>query len=398
MAKAKSKTTKSKSKGNSLSLAVSMLEKAKQTVVATPLVPTTQYPHISTRSIGLDRIIGGPIHPAVGLSLCPGYPRSRITNIYGDPSTGKTTLALMACAEICSQGGTACYIDWEKEISDSWAFSLGCPDDSSQFLIIRPPSLEAGIKVLLAMCDAQVDLVVLDSVGAATPEKIMQQTLEQVGETERLGAVAAIWSKELPRIKTFIDRSNTAVIGISQLRATMNSFGKQSAPQGGNAWGYYSALKIYLKYLNALKGKVRDPITRKLEDGPVGARIRAHIDKCKVSDQMNRNIEMNLVYGMGIDNMPTILDVGVARGFIIKSGKTYTYKTSSGEEVSVAGRDRMIRKLHELSEAEKTFLIQITKEFLYEPLNEPRFLGGYYSSVPEEEEEVIEEFEEELTE
>jgi len=306
-------------------------------------------PHIPSGSIIIDQLIGGRKN-IFGFAPCPGYPRSRIINLYGEPSTGKTTLALEACAVVCAMGGRALYIDWEHEIAQTYARSLGCPlDDPDQMVIYAPDTLEQGISAACIAADRGVDLIVIDSVGAGMPDALHKQGANEIGKEIRMGLVASIWGKYLPKLKTIIASSGTAVIGISQLRATMNAgHGPKKQAQGGNAWRYYSALQIGLSKVKSEKTKVRNVVTRALEDQVSYARIRAKLDKCKVSDAQQQTLDFFIRWGSGIDNMASVLEVCSNYGLIKKAtGSRYTYVAPDGTELKAHGFDKMLDVLSE---------------------------------------------------
>jgi recombination protein RecA len=290
-------------------------------------------PHISTGSVALDYLIGGKENER-GVKPCPGLPRGRITNIYGNAGAGKTTIALQTASQVCKEGGTVLYIDWENEVEPKYAQALGVPvTDKDKFMLVQPDTLETGLKYMAVSAKEGVDLIVIDSVGAAVPQAMFEK---QDGETQMaVGANARVWSVYLPKLKGLIAKHNTCVIGISQLREAiggMTSFtGPKTTPQGGKAWQYYSSLQIKLSVVQKEKGKVWDAIQSKTIETVTGSVVRAHLDKCKVSDSVHHEVDFFLMSGKGVDNERTIIDLAINSGIISKKGAWFSWQTPSGE-------------------------------------------------------------------
>lgn len=308
-------------------------------------------PHISTGSVALDYLIGGKEN-VQGVRPCPGMPRGRITNIYGLAGAGKTTIALQTAASICAEpGGTCVYIDWENEVEPRYAQKLGVPvTDKTKFMLLQPETLEQGFKLMVKFASAGVDLIVVDSVGAGVPEKMFQK---EAGEQSAVGLLARQWSQFLPLFKRVIADSNTAVIGISQLREAiggMGGFGSGPTrkPQGGQAWTYYSSLKMMLRVVGKDRGKEWDGLQNKMIDVVKGNIVRATLDKCKVSDAYKHEADFYLMNGVGVDNERTVLDLAISVGVVKKGGAWYTWADpTSGTEYKGQGLEGFRGKLPE---------------------------------------------------
>ena len=289
-------------------------------------------PHISTGSVALDYLIGGKEN-AQGVRPCPGIPKGRITNLYGLAGAGKTTIALQTAAQVCGEGGTCVYIDWEHEVDHRYASILGVPvSDPKKFLLIQPDTLEAGLRYIFTMADAGVDLIVIDSVGAAVPKAFFENN---DGGGMAVGLTARMWSQYLPKIKSKIADTETAVIGISQLREAIGggpSFsGPKKIPQGGKAWSFYSTLQIMLRVVGKEKGKEWDGMQGKAVETVLGTQVRAKLDKCKVSDSAHKEVDFYLMSGEGVDNVRTVLELGIKTGVVSKKGAWYSWQGGDGE-------------------------------------------------------------------
>ena len=277
-------------------------------------------PHISSGSDVVDYLIGGAKN-SFGVSPCPGLPRGRVSQVWGHESAGKTTLALEAAAVCCAEGGSVLYIDWENDIVPDYAAALGVPiTDPNRFELLQPETLEDGIKYAAAYAAAGVDLIVFDSVGAALPRRLASRDALDVAEQGKIGELQSVWSQELPNLKRVIARTGTHVMGISQIRATMNSMGKQSKPQGGNAWKFYSSVRLELRRVQNEKARELNVLTYKTDERVVGGIIKVTAVKCKMSRSQGREEIFYIRWGEGIDNVRTIMEIAMAHGIIKKAG------------------------------------------------------------------------------
>jgi len=297
-------------------------------------------PHITSGSVVLDYLIGGAPNRQ-GVAPCPGWPKGMISNIYGHESSGKTTVALEAAAAVCAAGGLVCFIDWEHAISPDYAAALGCPiDDPDRFYLVQPNTLEAGLSVLFACARAGVDLIILDSVGAGVPKAIREQALEDKGSMGRVGLVAAKWSNVLPQLAADISDSGSHIMGISQLRKKINTGGfggEGNTHQGGEAWKFYSNIRVSFRRVKSLKTKTYDALTHKQIERHTSAVIQATIKKSKISNSQQREAEFHVTFGEGIDNARDLIAVGTAHGIVVKGGAWYTFEMANGDAVKSQG-------------------------------------------------------------
>ena len=300
---------------------------------------TESRPHITSGSVVLDYLIGGAPNKQ-GVAPCPGWPKGMISNIYGHESSGKTTVALECAAAACAAGGTVCFIDWEHAISMDYAAALGCPiDDPNRFYLVRPNTLEAGLTVLFACARAGVDLIILDSVGAGLPKDFKEQALEDKGKIGRIGLVATKWSQVLPDLATDISKSGSHVMGLSQLRNKINTqgYGPSTAPQGGNAWKFFSAVRMSFRRVKSIKTKDYDALQHKNVERFTSALIKAKVEKSKISNSQQREAHFHITFGEGIDNVRDLTAVGIAHGIVAKGGSWYTFEMANGTVVRSQG-------------------------------------------------------------
>ena len=335
------KTTKTvatkKGSENSLQAATALVDatfKKKDWRVVDTANAKKSLPHIPMGSIVIDYLIGGKVNQH-GVPPCPGMPRNRIMQLYGHEGSGKTTLALTCAASAIASGGTVCYIDFEHAIIPYYAEALGVPiSDPKKFILAQPESLDQGMQIAYAMAKAGVDLIVFDSVGAGVPQKILDQDLSDVANLGQIGLLANMWSKFLPKIRGVLGRTGTALIGISQIRAGINASGhggpSPDSIQGGNAWKFYSDLRLKLRRFSTEKTKVMNQLTNKKEDKVIGAKIVAKLDKCKVSPQQGNEEILYIRQGEGFDDYRTIIEIGIAHNLVKKSGSWVEWYSADG--------------------------------------------------------------------
>lgn len=301
---------------------------------------TKSRPHIPSGSVALNYLIGGRPNRA-GIAPCPGWPKGAVSQIYGHESSGKTTVALMAAKAVCAAGGLVCFIDWEHAIDLSYARALGVPvDDPRKFYLAQPNTLEDGMKVLWAMASQGVDLIILDSISAGIPAEIFGQKLEDQGNIGRVGLQAAKWSTFLPKVATLVSGTGSHVMGLSQLRKKINTQGyggDQTQASGGEAWKFYSSVRMKFQRIQSEKGKVYNALTHKMEEQTVSSIIKAKIDKSKVSSSQQHEGTFYLVFGEGIDDLRTCIEICCAHGKINKGGAWYTFERQDGTTIKSQG-------------------------------------------------------------
>ena len=289
--------------------------------------PTTDVNIIPTGSINLDHALG------VG-----GYPRGRIIEIYGPESSGKTTLAIHAIAEVQKQGGKAIIIDAEHAFDPTSAEGLyiSQPDNGEQALDIAEQVIRSGA----------VDLVIIDSVAALVPK---QEIEGDMGET-KVGLQARLMSQALRKITGAISKSNTACIFINQLREKIggNSYGPSETTTGGNALKFYASVRLDIRRIGQLKDG----------DEVIGNNTRVKVVKNKVAPPF-RSAVFEILYGQGISRLGEIIDIGESEDFITKSGSWYSYgatKLGQGKEKSKQTLADNPELLEELTEKVKEAL------------------------------------------
>ena len=266
---------------------------------------------ISTGSISLDLATG------VG-----GYPRGRIIEIYGPESSGKTTLTLHAIAEAQKAGGKAAFIDAEHALDPVYAKNLGV--DVDELLVSQPDTGEQALEIceMLARSGA-IDLIVIDSVAALVPKAEIQG---EMGDSH-VGLHARLMSQALRKIAGPVNKTNTCVIFINQLREKIGvMFGNPETTTGGRALKFYASMRLDVRKIETLKRG----------DEMLGNRTRVKIVKNKVAPPFKKS-EFDIMYGTGISLAGDVLDTAVEAKIVDKAGSWYSY---NGERIG-QGRENV---------------------------------------------------------
>ena len=257
-----------------------------------------------------------------------GYPRGRVMEIYGPESSGKTTLTRHAIAEAQKKGGVAAFIDAEHALDVNYARSLGV--DVDDLLVSQPDTGEQALEIADTLVrSGAVDIVVVDSVAALTPRAELEG---EMGDTH-VGLQARLMSQALRKLTGNINKSNTCLIFINQIRLKVGvMFGSPETTSGGNALKFYSSVRLDIRRIGALK------------DGTdiVGNRTRVKVVKNKLAPPF-REAEFDIMYGHGISFEADLLDIGSDIGVVDKSGSWYNYE---GERLG-QGRENAKRFLAE---------------------------------------------------
>ena len=267
-------------------------------------------PAISTGSLGLDIALG------VG-----GFPRGRVVEIFGPEASGKTTLTLHAIAEAQKAGGATAFIDAEHALDITYARKLGVKTD--ELLISQPDTGEQALEIAETLVrSGALDLIVIDSVAALVPRAELEG---EMGDAH-MGLQARLMSQALRKLTASISKSQTTVIFINQIRMKIGvMFGNPETTTGGNALKFYASVRLDIRRIEAIKEG--QEVT--------GSRARVKVVKNKVAPPF-RQAEFDIMFNEGISKTGEILDLGVEKNVVEKSGAWYAYK---GERIG-QGREQ----------------------------------------------------------
>ncbi|WP_178197551.1 recombinase RecA [Ligilactobacillus sp. Marseille-Q7487] len=293
----------------------------------------TQISTVPSGSLALDEALG------VG-----GYPRGRIVEIYGPESSGKTTVALHAVAEVQRNGGTAAYIDAENALDPAYATALGVNID--ELLLSQPDTGEQGLEIADALVSSgAIDIVVVDSVAALVPRAEIEG---EMGDTH-VGLQARLMSQALRKLSGTINKTKTIAIFINQIREKVGvMFGNPETTPGGRALKFYSTIRMEVRRAEQIK------------DGSdvIGNHVRIKVVKNKVAPPF-RQAEVDIMYGEGISKTGELIDMAVEKDIVNKSGSWYSY----GEERIGQGRENAKKYLVDNPEVMQEIMLKVRKAY-----------------------------------
>jgi recombination protein RecA len=294
---------------------------------------------ISSGSISLDAALG------VG-----GFPRGRIAEIFGPESSGKTTIALQVVAEAQKAGGMAAFIDVEHALDPAYASKLGV--DVDNLLVSQPDYAEQALEIANALIASNsIDVVVVDSVAALVPKAELEG---EMGDSF-MGVQARLMSQALRKLTGIVSRSNTCLIFINQIREKIGvMFGNPETTTGGRALKFYASVRCDVRRVAAIK------------DGEtvIGNRTKVKVVKNKCAPPF-REAEFDILYGEGISKEGDLIDLGVGKNIIEKSGSWYSYK---GERIG-QGRENARVFLRENPDIARQILMELRAALGLAPLD-----------------------------
>ncbi|CAN1597503.1 RecA RecA/RadA recombinase [Candidatus Pelagibacterales bacterium] len=352
------KTEDKKEKQKALDAAISQIDQnyGKGSVMRLGQSRVLDIESISTGSLGLDLALG------IG-----GLPKSRIVEIYGPESSGKTTLSLQVIAEAQKKGGICAFIDAEHALDPVYAKKLGV--NTTELLISQPDTGEQALEIADTLVrSGSISVLVVDSVAALTPRAELEG---EMGD-HHMGLQARLMSQALRKLTGSVSKTNTMIIFINQIRMKIGvMFGSPETTAGGNALKFYSSVRLDIRRIGAIKDK----------EEIIGNQTRVKVVKNKVAPPF-KVVEFDIMYGEGISKLGEVVDLAAKANIIEKAGAWYSYK---GEKVG-QGRENVKQylKLNPKIAAEIEMAVRTNAKLISEKLSD------HSENIPEEKEDIKE--------
>ena len=311
-----------------------------------PLQPGTHsYGYVSTGSFNVDMLIGGTkTLDGKGL-ICPGFPRRRITEVYGAESSGKTTLLISAMVQAQRAGGRAMLVDYEHSIDLAYAQKIGLSLDDDKMQVYQPDNMEAGFFAMYLGIMAGVDIIGVDSVAAMVPKSELEKDFD---ESAKIGAVAAKFSRELPKFVAWLNKfpvlggserplerrsdpnhPGTALVFVNQTRAVIQTGyaggggGDTENTSGGKALKFYAYERLRLARIKSETIEKVDAFSGKRKRYQYGNVTDVKVVKSKIDAKQGHSTQIFIRFGTGIDDYYSVIETGCAQKVIQKSGAMY---------------------------------------------------------------------------
>ncbi|MUL36539.1 recombinase RecA [Gloeocapsopsis dulcis] len=311
-------TTDTSGKQKALNLVLNQIERSfgKGAIMRLGDATRMRVETISTGALTLDLALGG------------GLPKGRVIEVYGPESSGKTTVALHAVAEVQKNGGVAAFVDAEHALDPTYAAALGV--DIANLLVSQPDTGEAALEIVDQLVrSAAVDIVVIDSVAALVPRAEIEG---EMGDAH-VGLQARLMSQALRKITGNIGKSGCTVIFLNQLRQKIGvTYGNPETTTGGNALKFYASVRLDIRRIQTLKKGTEE----------FGNRVKVKVAKNKVAPPF-RVAEFDIVFGKGVSTLGCVIDLAEETGVVVRKGAWYSY---NGDNIA-QGRDNAIKYLEE---------------------------------------------------
>lgn len=310
-------------------LAASIIKK--KMGVSTITAYTGSLPHVPSGSFAIDDLIGGTL-ASDGKPKCPGYPRRRITEVFGAESSGKTTAALQAIAEVQRNGGSAMFLDFEHALDHSYAKAVGVSFDPKKLTLYQPESLEEGMKYIYVGIMSGIDLIVVDSVAAMLPRTELDKGAD---DPSTIGGQARAFSRFLPQFGIWMWKPEaskynplgTAIVLINQTRAQISKMGPGSDTNtsGGRALKFYAYLRLQFSKIRSEAMEKKNKFTGKTVRVPYGNHTQVKVVKSKIDAKQGQTADIFIRFGQGIDDALSLIEAGVTHKYVEKAGAWYEY-------------------------------------------------------------------------
>ena len=298
-----------------------------------------------TKTVDVELFSSGSL--SIDLALGGGYPKGRILEIFGPESSGKTTLALHAIAEIQRNGGTAAFIDAEHALDPAYAKKLGV--DVDNLLVSQPDNGEQALEICETLVRSNaVDIVVVDSVAALVPQAEIDGDM---GDSH-MGLQARLMSQALRKLTGIISKSHTTVVFINQIRMKIGvMFGNPETTTGGNALKFYASVRIDIRRTGQIKAG----------EEIIGNRTKVKVVKNKIAPPF-RTAEFDIMYGEGVSRTGDVLDLAVLHNIVGKSGAWFDYNEAKIGQGREATKEYLKNNPEILDEIDKKVRAKVAEE------------------------------------
>jgi recombination protein RecA len=341
-------------------MTVSALSAARETLKKLKLVdmndrkvfnPDKQFDHINTGSIIVNSLIGGSKIPGKDLQICPGVPRGRIIEIYGPESSGKTTLGISICVKAQLAGGSVAIIDFENALAEGYAKAQGLNFDDAFLDIWNPPHMESGFEIIKALVESNVDVILIDSVSAMVPQKVMEG---EISKDEQMGLRARKLSQFLGALVTLLRNHTTCVIFINQVRTNIKTskydHGPDEITSGGNALKFYASVRLKLQAKCKEMIEIVDQLSGEKKKIPIGTYTTVYCIKNKIDSHQGDFGIIFIRFGKGIDNKRTIIDIAMSPSYkiVAQNGAWISYTPKDKKlHLKIQGKEKFQTALEE---------------------------------------------------
>lgn len=292
--------------------------------------PSFEIPYINSGSTVINMLIGGS-RLANGKFVCPGWPRGKVVEVFGRESSGKSTIAMTAMAQAIQSNdgtGTGVYIDLECAVDDNYSLKIGVDfrdpsqGGTGQAIRLQPHTFEETETIVGAAVVQGVDLVVIDSVAALVSRREMKRDASDEDQKVGVAEIPRLMSQWLPKLTAMVAKSKTCVMFLNQTRDKIGAKGFSEealkSTTGGNALKFYSSVRVLLKPRMSTKAKVYNPVIKKIEDVQISEDIEIKMVKDKLDAKKGHSGLITIRYGVGIDELRTMLNVAEAYNIVSK--------------------------------------------------------------------------------
>ena len=312
--------------------------------------PSFKIECINTGSTVMNMLIGGS-RLLDGSFVCPGWPRGMISEVFGRESSGKSTIALTGMGHTIAAGGVGFYVDLECAVKDHYAMKLGVDfrppsmGGTGQALRAQPHTAEETEALVSQAALNGVDFIVIDSVAGLVSEREWKRNVSDEKEKKGVAEVPRFMANWMPKLQGIIARTGTHVMFLNQTRDKIGAMGYSEealkSTTGGNALKFWAAVRCMLKPRRSTKAKIFNPIIKEKEEVQIATDIEVKMIKNKVDAKQGHSGLITIRYGVGIDELLTMLNVAEAYKIVTKSGSWYTFTGPvSGKEIKAAGFEK----------------------------------------------------------